>query len=106
MYFRTSFSNFLPTLKVCLLGIAFIQITAEAFWQSKSFGQETNTEQSSKFDSETSNRNPKQSDESKLYDLESLNDLIQPSIVTIRVTGRDGDELAIGTGFVISADGL
>lgn len=31
---------------------------------------------------------------------------IQPSVVTIRVQGRDGDELGIGTGFVIDSDGL
>ncbi len=31
---------------------------------------------------------------------------IGPSVVTIRVNGRDGDELAMGTGFVIDASGL
>ena len=45
------------------------------------------------------------SDSQRFQDIESLNEMIQPSIVTIRIKGRDGDELAIGTGFVISADG-
>lgn len=31
---------------------------------------------------------------------------VRQSVVTIRVTGRDGDELAMGTGFVIDSDGL
>ena len=31
---------------------------------------------------------------------------IRPSVVTIRVNGRDGDEIAMGTGFVIDAKGL
>ena len=32
--------------------------------------------------------------------------LVQPSIVTIRVAGRDGGEAGIGTGFVLDANGL
>lgn len=35
-----------------------------------------------------------------------LTQQVRPSVVTIRVNGRDGEELAIGTGFVIDADGL
>ena len=31
---------------------------------------------------------------------------IRPSVVTIRVNGRDGSELAMGTGFVIDREGL
>jgi serine protease Do len=31
---------------------------------------------------------------------------VRPSIATIRVTGRDGDELSMGTGFVIESEGL
>lgn len=31
---------------------------------------------------------------------------VRPSVTTIRVQGRDGDELGIGTGFVIDASGL
>ena len=37
--------------------------------------------------------------------IEELTRHIGPSIVTIRVKGRDGEELSIGTGFVLSADG-
>ena len=37
--------------------------------------------------------------------IETLNRLVQPSIVTISVKGRDGDELSVGTGFVIAAEG-
>lgn len=44
-------------------------------------------------------------DDAIAKNLETLNQTIQPSIATIRVQGRDGDELSIGTGFVISADG-
>lgn len=31
---------------------------------------------------------------------------VRPSIVTIEVTGRDGDQIGMGTGFVIDPDGL
>ena len=31
---------------------------------------------------------------------------VRPSVTTIRVQGRDGKEIGIGTGFVIDADGL
>ena len=31
---------------------------------------------------------------------------VQPSVTTIRVRGRDGDEIGIGTGFVIDSSGL
>lgn len=37
---------------------------------------------------------------------ESLTTLIRPSVVTISVTGRTGEESGLGTGFVISVDGL
>ena len=42
---------------------------------------------------------------SERENIETLNRLIQPSIVTISVIGRDGDELSVGTGFVIAASG-
>tara|TARA_R110002049_G_scaffold50370_3_gene143075 strand:- start:114303 stop:116546 length:2244 start_codon:yes stop_codon:yes gene_type:complete len=37
---------------------------------------------------------------------ESIVSRVRPSVVTIRVQGRDGDELGIGTGFVVDAQGL
>jgi len=37
---------------------------------------------------------------------EALTTLIRPSVVTISVTGRTGEESGLGTGFVISSDGL
>ena len=45
-------------------------------------------------------------DEPRGGDLETLVSRVRPSVVTIRVQGRDGDELGIGTGFVIDSDGL
>ena len=45
-------------------------------------------------------------EDSSRDDLEALVSRIRPSVVTIRVQGRDGDQLGIGTGFVIDADGL
>ena len=44
-----------------------------------------------------------------LLEPKALKNLIQavgPSIVTIRVSGRDGQQLGIGTGFVIDSKGL
>ena len=38
--------------------------------------------------------------------VEELVSVVRDSIVTIRHTGRDGDEQGLGTGFVIDADGL
>ena len=37
---------------------------------------------------------------------EALTALVRPSVVTISVTGRAGEESVLGTGFVISPDGL
>lgn len=39
-------------------------------------------------------------------DLKSLIAKVRPAIATIRVEGRDGGELGIGTGFVIDTDGV
>ena len=39
-------------------------------------------------------------------DLQRLIERIKPSVATIRVLGRDGDQIGMGTGFVIDADGL
>ena len=69
-----------------------------------------NTAETTVVSEETAESNPPHnssddSDSRRFQDIETLNEMIQPSIVTIRIKGRDGDELAIGTGFVISADG-
>lgn len=39
-------------------------------------------------------------------EVKSLIRRVQPSVMTIRVQGRDGGQLGIGTGFAVSADGL
>src|SRR5581483_2923184 len=42
----------------------------------------------------------------KASSVEELAKKVRPSIVAIRVTGRDGRQEGLGTGFVVSADGL
>jgi regulator of sirC expression with transglutaminase-like and TPR domain len=37
---------------------------------------------------------------------EALTEQIRPSMVTIKVIGRDGDQIQMGSGFVVDADGL
>lgn len=37
---------------------------------------------------------------------QSLIEKVRPSVVTIKVRGRDGDQIQMGTGFVIDAEGL
>ncbi len=45
-------------------------------------------------------------DQAAVVSTEQLIADVRPSLVTIRVQGRDGDQLGIGTGFVIDDDGL
>ncbi|GAA4445311.1 transglutaminase family protein [Novipirellula rosea] len=45
-------------------------------------------------------------DQEAVVSTEQLIADVRPSLVTIRVQGRDGDQLGIGTGFVIDDDGL
>jgi serine protease Do len=49
---------------------------------------------------------PQTTETSTASDLTALIEKVRPSIVTIRVNGRDGDHLQMGTGFIIESTGL
>lgn len=103
MHFRKRFLCLIPPHQVWVILVAFMNLALVGSSQDQipnGNDQVQKEKNSSVVSPEIGNLN-----DSELYDLESLNALIQPSIVTIRVIGRDGDELAIGTGFVTSADG-
>lgn len=66
--------------------------------------QETNSDAPEQ--EQDTNPNPSEAPtDSDRENIETLNRSVQPSIVTISVKGRDGDELSVGTGFVIAASG-
>lgn len=44
--------------------------------------------------------------EEPTHSLKTIIDRVSPSVVTIRVQGRDGDEIGIGTGFIVDSQGL
>src|SRR5436309_3294374 len=43
---------------------------------------------------------------SREFSVEELARRVKPSVVVVRVTGRDGKPEGVGTGFVVRADGL
>ena len=45
-------------------------------------------------------------DKEKNSSIEELVTTVRPSVVTIRHTGRGGQDAGLGTGFVVSSDGL
>lgn len=77
--------------------LGFILITVS--WLSSNLGQEPPA-------TDDASANPTRTVADESPSITELIQKIRPSVVTIRVNGRDGNELAMGTGFVIDASGL
>jgi serine protease Do len=83
---------------ILLLWAGIILLPAAAFDAPQASGQ-TNVEQAAEPEEEG---NPSDQQIGR----EALIAAVRPSIATIEVTGRDGDQLGVGTGFVIDPEGL
>jgi len=102
MHGRSPHERLLRLLSISL-SLTIVALVNAATSQSQDFSSQSTASQTTEVVPSQTRTEPLL--DLRFDDLEKLNEAVQPSIVTIRVTGRDGDELSIGTGFVISADG-